>query len=528
MQQVENTLLPGTIVHGGGRDRYIIEKLLGQGGFSTIYLVRDRHARQNLYALKELIDPNKRERERFTFECELLMRLEHPSLPRVYRVFEESKRNRVYVLMDYIEGPNLELLRNSQPEKRLELRQVIDILAPIVDAIGYLHRQHPPIVHRDIKPSNIIVSTSDEEAVLVDFGIAKMYEPEATTTAVRHCSPGYGAPEQYGVGTTLRTDIYGLGATLYTLLTGTIPADALERMIQLNEKEPDPLVPAKQVVTTIPASVSEVISRAMSTRSTARFATVADFWEALTAQIEPNPFPVPLFASLNAPENPASLSSRSVPGQPANANVPDTPATYNATPDSRPARREEKRANGHRPSLRTKVRQSRFRKASVIGAIILAALLLVGLGIGIFYLAFAGKQHSSAVPGQRQSVTQSPTPLASGTSTGQASIYPPLVSHYSGAISDLVTNAQTPMMLTQLTQTGGRIRGNFSGLGLAGSLVGTVDAKDDIRFQVTIYGGAETLDFEGTIKLGGTLAGSYRVLRNQQPTGEFGLWSVSP
>jgi len=105
VQQVENTLLPGTIVHGGGRDRYIIERLLGKGGFSTIYLVRDRHMRQNLYALKEVIDPNKRERERFTFECELLMRLEHPSLPRVYRVFEESKHNRAYVLMDYKDCP---------------------------------------------------------------------------------------------------------------------------------------------------------------------------------------------------------------------------------------------------------------------------------------------------------------------------------------------------------------------------------------------------------------------------------------
>ncbi len=194
MQQVENTLSPGTVVHGGGRDRYIIERLLGKGGFSTIYLVRDRHVRQNLYALKEVIDPNKRERERFTFECELLMRLEHPSLPRVYRVFEESKRNRAYVLMDYIEGSNLEHLRNQQPGERLALTQVIDIMTPIVDAISYLHRQNPPIVHRDIKPSNIIVPARSEEAVLVDFGIAKIYEPEATTTAVRHCSPGYGAP----------------------------------------------------------------------------------------------------------------------------------------------------------------------------------------------------------------------------------------------------------------------------------------------------------------------------------------------
>ncbi len=437
MQQLENTLLPGTIVHGGGRDRYIIERLLGKGGFSTIYLVRDRHMRQNLYALKEVIDPNKRERERFTFECELLMRLEHPSLPRVYRVFEESKHNRAYVLMDYIEGSNLERLRNQQPGERLALTQVIDIMTPIVEAISYLHRQNPPIVHRDIKPSNIIVPARSEEAVLVDFGIAKIYEPEATTTAVRHCSPGYGAPEQYGIGTTPRTDVYGLGATLYTLLTGTIPVDALERMIQLNEKEPDPLLPVNQVITTIPASVSEAIACAMSTRSSARFATVEKFWEALTGEVERQPSSEPLFASFYLPEKPASTPDR---GQAI------APALHydNGT------------------LLQGKAQTSQTRKVGVIGAAVVAVLLLVGL------------------------------------------------------------------TLTQISQSAGQIRGNFSGLGLTGLFAGTIDTRDNIHFQVTIYGGTETLDFEGTIKLGGTLAGSYRVLRNQQFTGESGLWSVSP
>ncbi len=495
MQQVENTLLPGTIVHGEGRNRYTIEKLLGKGGFSTIYLVQDRHAKQNLYALKEVVDPNQRERERFTFECELLMRLEHPSLPRVYRVFEESKRNRAYVLMDYIEGPNLEYLRNQQPEKRLELTQVIDIMAPIVDAIGYLHRQKPPIVHRDIKPANIIVPTRGEETVLVDFGIAKMYEPEATTTAIRHCSPGYGAPEQYGIGTTPRTDIYGLGATLYTLLTGTIPTDALERMIQLNEKEPDPLQPANQVVSAIPASVSEAISRAMSTRSTARFATVEDFWEALTANIERNPSPEPLLASINEPEKPESPS------------------------------RSSKESDNQLPS-HEKTQKSHFPRAAVIGAIALAILLLAGLSIGILHTAFTTQQNSS-VPTPKPVTSKNATP--SHKSTAQTSPqFPPIAQQYRGTISDSVTNTQTPMTLTQITQSGGQIHGNFGGLGLTGPFAGTIDTKDNIRFQVAIYGGTETIDFEGTIKLGGTLAGSYRVLRNQQFTGEFGVWSVSP
>jgi len=491
VQQVENTHLPGTIVHGGGRDRYIVERLLGKGGFSNIYLVRDRHARQNLYALKEVIDPNKRERERFTFECELLMRLEHPSLPRVYRVFEESKRNRVYVLMDYVEGSNLEQLRNLQPEKRFALSQVIEIMTPIVDAIGYLHRHNPPIVHRDIKPSNIIVPARDV-AVLVDLGIAKMYEPEATTTAVRHCSPGYGAPEQYGIGTTPRTDIYGLGATFYTLLTGIIPADALERMIELHENRPDPLVPMNQVVTTIPARISEAISRAMSTRSTARFATVEEFWQTMTAGIERPVSFEPIFESLYSPGKNGSLSN----------------GTLQIT-DGLP--------------LQGKAPASHARKTSIIVALVLAVLLLVSVSTGLAF-HFSSVQH----PAQTHSTAGITTPQSSTTSTTPANIYPKMAEQYTGMINDLATKATTPMSLTQISQSAGNIRGFFSGLGQTGTFTGTVDKAGNIQFQVTIYGGSETITFEGTIKLGGFPAGTFRVLRDSQFTGESGVWSVSP
>jgi eukaryotic-like serine/threonine-protein kinase len=496
VQQVENTLLPGMIVHGGGRDHYVVEKVLGKGGFSTIYLVRDRHLRQNLYALKEVIDPSKRERERFTFECELLMRLEHPSLPRVYRVFEESQRKRAYVLMDYIEGSNLERLRNQQPEKRLALAQVIDIMTPIVGAIGYLHRQNPPIVHRDIKPSNIIVPAGGEEAVLVDFGIAKMYEPEATTTAIRHCSPGYSAPEQYGIGTTPRTDIYGLGATLYTLLTGTIPADALERMIQLNEMEPDPLVPVNQLITTVPASVDQAISRAMSTRRTARFDTVEDFWQALTAGIERQQIPEPIFETSYPSDKSESLSIGKI-----------------QSDDGFP--------------LQTKAQKPYSRKAGVIVAVVLAMLLLVGLGIGMA-VRLSTVQQTSPVSTQKQTVTPDATPLVSPSSTSPVNPYPTIVKQYTGTVSDLIMNTTTNMSLTQVSQSAGNIHGYFTGLGLTGPFAGTVDAAGDIQFQVTIYGGTETIAFEGIIRLGGSLNGSYRVLRNQQFTGESGVWSVSP
>ncbi len=179
--------------------------------------------------------------EHFTFEYSLLERLGHPALPRVHHVFDNEEHNRLYMLMDYIEGPNLETLRHIQHEQRFSLPVITSILAPIVDAIEYLHQQHPPIVHRDIKPSNIIVPFVERKTVLVDFGIAKEYDTQGTTSAVRYGSHGYGAPEQYSAGTNTRTDIYGLGATLYTLLTGEVPADALDRMTQLSNDQPDPL-----------------------------------------------------------------------------------------------------------------------------------------------------------------------------------------------------------------------------------------------------------------------------------------------
>ncbi|HET8851167.1 MAG TPA: serine/threonine-protein kinase, partial [Ktedonobacteraceae bacterium] len=276
---MQTTLPIGTII----RERYIVVGLLGKGGFGAVYLVRDLRVRQNLFALKELHDPSKQERDRFTFEGEVLKRLDHTALPHIYRTFNDDKNGRAYILMDYIEGINLERLRQQQPEKRLPLPQVLSLMAPIIDAVSYLHHQHPPIIHRDVKPANIIAPKTGDGTVLVDFGIAKEYDPDSTTTAIRHCSPGYGAPEQYSIGTDTRTDIYGLGATIYALLTGMVPADAFYRMTQMGNKSIDPLEPVKQSVPSIPAPVAEAIQRAMALGRDDRFPTVEEFWQALNA-----------------------------------------------------------------------------------------------------------------------------------------------------------------------------------------------------------------------------------------------------
>src|SRR5436189_3620155 len=226
MHQIHETLSPGAII----RDRYLVIDLLGTGGFSAVYLVQDQEREDSFFALKEVIATHKQSRERFTFECTVLERLVHPALPQVHNVFDNEEHDRLYMLMDYVEGPNLETLRHIQPEKRFSLPVITAILAPIVDAIEYLHQQYPPIIHRDIKPSNIIVPIVGERTILVDFGIAKEYDTQGTTSAVRHCSPGYGAPEHYTTGTNTRTDVYGLGAEIYCVRISVMTRESSGRM----------------------------------------------------------------------------------------------------------------------------------------------------------------------------------------------------------------------------------------------------------------------------------------------------------
>ena len=263
------------------RERYIIDELLGKGGFGAVYRVRDRRVRNNVFALKEIVDPNKYQYARFTFESKLLQRLDHPHLPRVYRTFTDEKLHRLYMLMDYVDGPNMERLRVRQSERRFSFAQTLQLMTPIIEAVVYLHAQTPPIIHRDIKPANIIVPASGEGAVLVDFGIAKEYDLNATTTAIRHCSPGYGAPEQYICDTNPRTDIYGLGATFYTLLTGEVPIDSLYRMTSLSGKGTDPLIPINTLAPEIPIPVIDIVQHALAINSAERFISVEAFWEAL-------------------------------------------------------------------------------------------------------------------------------------------------------------------------------------------------------------------------------------------------------
>ena len=282
MQQEQFILPKGVTIPNPQGNRYVIEGLLAKGEFDAVYLVRERDKAHNFFALKEMINPNKGDRERMAFEGEVLKRLKHKALPCVHQVFENDKLKRVYLLMDYVEGKSLEVLREEQPEKRFPLPLVLNLLSPIVNVLTYLHTQDPPVVHRDIKPANIIIPLAGE-AMLTNFGSAKEYVPGAATSMVDHRSHGYAALEQYKTGTNPTTDIYSLGATIYALLTGTVPINAPSRTVEIMSAGVDPLTPANLLNPEIPRTVSDALQQAMSIRTTDRFETVNKFWQALTA-----------------------------------------------------------------------------------------------------------------------------------------------------------------------------------------------------------------------------------------------------
>ena len=215
------------------RNRYMIEGYIGGGGFAHIYRARDI-ALGHVRALKEAFARDPNTQKQFQLEAEFLLNVRHPNLVRGYSVFEAS--GRLYLVMDYVDGDTLEdiaietIKRTHRPPVEA---QVLDWILPICDAAHALHCQPAPIIHRDIKPANIKLSRSLGAPVLIDLGLAKLFaQGQQTIAAALAFTPGYAPPEQYqAVGATdQRTDVYGLGATLYYLLTGYQPVEAPARI----------------------------------------------------------------------------------------------------------------------------------------------------------------------------------------------------------------------------------------------------------------------------------------------------------
>ncbi len=250
-------LTPGTIL----QNRYEIVCLLGQGGMGAVYQARALALGGKAVAVKENIGGDFRQ---FQQEVVILANLNHPNLPRVLDHFVEANAAQ-YLVMDFVEGEDLDSLiqqRGALPEA-----QALVWLRQILEAVVYMHSRG--VIHRDIKPANIRITPAGQ-AMLVDFGIAKVYQlGQSTLSGAKAGTPGFAAPEQYRGGTDQHSDIYSLGATLYALLTGNAPPDA-----KALETRTATLTLPRVLNPAISMQTEQVILQAMAVQPEARFQNV--------------------------------------------------------------------------------------------------------------------------------------------------------------------------------------------------------------------------------------------------------------
>ncbi len=228
-------------------------------------------------ALKETLFSEERLRKQFEREARLLARLHHPALPRVSDHFSEGDGQ--FLVMQYIPGDDLSEMMNRK-RGPFPASQVLTWADQLLDALDYLHTQDPQIVHRDIKPQNLKL-TARGQIILLDFGLAKGQAGDisrvTTAASIFGYTPNYAPLEQIqGLGTDSRSDLYSLAATLYHLMTGVKPPDALTRAAALVNGQPDPLLKASESNSEISPDVGEVLAKAMAQNREQRYATAVD------------------------------------------------------------------------------------------------------------------------------------------------------------------------------------------------------------------------------------------------------------
>ena len=263
-------------------ERYALERELGRGGMATVYLARDlKHGR--LVAIKVLrpeiaaaLGP-----ERFLREIEVAARLTHPHILPLHDSGQAG--GFLFYVMPYIEGESLR--DRLEREGQLPVEEALRITREVASALSYAHSHD--VVHRDIKPENILLSGG--EAVVADFGIARAITQAAgnklTETGIPVGTPSYMSPEQASGAVPIdgRSDVYSLACVLYEMLVGEPPYTGPTAQVVIAKRFTDPVPSVRRLRDTIPPTMDAAITKALAKAPTDRFATAAQFGEALEA-----------------------------------------------------------------------------------------------------------------------------------------------------------------------------------------------------------------------------------------------------
>ncbi|HEY9878761.1 MAG TPA: protein kinase [Leptolyngbyaceae cyanobacterium] len=254
--------------------KYTVEQELGRGGFGITYKARNNVLAQAV-VIKTINDSLHQDpqflkhQSQFHDEARRLAKCFHPNIVRVTDFFTED--GLPYIVMDYIPGETLDKL--VQPGRPLPEARALAYIFQVGEAVEAIHRAG--LLHRDIKPQNLILQPETQRVMLIDFGIAREFTPGIVQAHTHLVSEGYAPIEQYlpQAQRSQATDIYGLAATLYTLLTAQVPVAAILR-------DRAPLQPPHQIQPTVSPAVSAAVMQGMAVEPHERPKQVSD-WLAL-------------------------------------------------------------------------------------------------------------------------------------------------------------------------------------------------------------------------------------------------------
>ena len=254
--------------------RYRVIRKIAQGGMGAVYEVSDSHQSDRVLALKEMTTANfpadeiQETIEGFRREAQLLQKLDHPNLIKVFDQFGAAGTE--YLIMDYVNGETLDTKISMSTLAEIE---TLSIALQMCNVLEYLHTQSPPIIYRDLKPSNIMLEQGTGLVKLIDFGIVRFHKPGKSKDTALLGTPGFAPPEQYGtvnVQTDARSDIFSLGVTLFVLLTNFDVA-----------QNPWKYPPVRSLNPVISGRLEQAVAKATQSKMDQRYQSVAEFRTAL-------------------------------------------------------------------------------------------------------------------------------------------------------------------------------------------------------------------------------------------------------
>lgn len=287
--------------------KYTIESKLGKGGFGITYLARDDRARP--FAIKTLGRKARftqeliKYKKEFLKEADCLSRCIHPSIVRLEEVIDTDSL--CCIVLEYIDGTPL--ARLVKQKGRLSEREALFYTYQIADALRLVHQQG--FLHRDVKPMNIVLRQERSDAVLIDFGLAQEFSQDQVEIHPKQGSRGFAPLEQYDLRA-LRgayTDVYGLAATLYSLLTAKVPPSASSRDRSWVKTQTDPLLPPKTLNQSVSDRVNTAILKGMALAPEHRPQSIDAWLELLKEPSDSSPQPPEITSAI--PEIASSISA---------------------------------------------------------------------------------------------------------------------------------------------------------------------------------------------------------------------------